>query len=113
MLNYTFQGKQQSVKQDIVIERSVEPKKQGQVNKEIEDIFLALEGQRSNDPQSKRVSIEARLKILRHQGGDPAQITLLEKALEELRSEGTLERLSPWERRQLDADTSSTHNSEL
>ena len=110
-LSYAFQGKRQVAKQDIVVYRTREQAVQEQVNKEIEDVFLVLEGQRHKDPQSKKASIEARLKILRNQGGDPAQIKLLEKALEELKKEGTLERLSPWEMRQLDADNASTKRS--
>ena len=107
-LHYSFQGRRQSVKQEIFVDRTREKWRCEQVDKEIEYLFLVLEGLRTKDPKSMIDSLQARLKILRDEGGDPAQIELLEKAIAKLAAEGTLEGLSEFERRKLRADARST-----
>ncbi len=107
-LKYSFQGSQRLVTQNVLINRSHQPGLQAQVDPEIEKIFKVLEGLRSTDPQSKKESFEARLEILRRQGGDPAQIKLLERALEELSREGMLESFSDREIIQLNANIGSS-----
>ena len=107
-LHYSFQSRRQSVKQEIFVDRTREKWRYEQVDKEIEYLFLVLEGLRAKDPKSMMDSLQARLKILRDEGGDPVQIELLEKAIAKLAAEGTLEGLSEFEMRQLRADTRTT-----
>ena len=49
-------------------------------------------------------SLQARLKILRRNGADSAQIELIEKVINKLSKEGTLDGLSEVEKRRLRAD---------
>jgi hypothetical protein len=65
--------------------------------------FSWLEGLRTNDPKSMMASLQARRKILRHEGADPDQIELLEKVIDKLAKEGTLDGLSQLEMRRLRA----------
>jgi len=104
-LRYSFQGDQGLIKQDIFVDRTHEQWRHDQVDKEIEYLFLVLGGLRTDDPQSMLASFQARLEILRDEGGDPAQIELLDKAIVKLASEGTLEGLSEFDLRRLRADS--------
>ncbi len=96
------------MEQDIFVDRTHEQWRHNYVDKEIEYLFLVLEGLRTDDPQSMLASFRARLEILRDEGGDPAQIELLEKAITKLVLEGTLEELSEFELRRLRADSRTT-----
>lgn len=100
-LRYSFQGNEQIVKQNIIVNRTRQSRIQMQVDHEIENIFKVLEGLRSDDYQSQKESFEARLEILYSTGGDQAQIELLERALEEILREGNLASFSEQERVQL------------
>lgn len=110
-LRYSYLGEQQTVKQDIVVDRTSDRWRSDRVDKEIEDWFLVLEELRTNDPNSLMASLQARLKIIRNEGADPAQIELLEKAIDKLATKGTLEDLSNAERRRLRADGCTVANS--
>lgn len=104
MLRYQFQGEQHEVKQDIFVDRSSNPRRLEQIDKDIESFFLVLGSLKSNDPESLMKSYQARLDMLREEGGYEAQVQVLEKALQKLAEEGTLQSLSESEINQLDAD---------
>ena len=80
----------------------------GQVNKHIENVFLSFIELKSNDPETQKRSLQARIEILRDEGGDPSHIQLLEKALQRLIQVGTLEDLSEQEMRHLRVDGNTT-----
>src|SRR5579884_869041 len=107
-LRFLSQGRQHSIQQKIWIQRTEQIEPQEQIDLEAQNIFKELEVLRRNDPATQKVSFEARLARLRSRGGDPAQIRLLEKALEELSHRGNLENFSPREQTWLDVDDSST-----
>ncbi|NJO03843.1 MAG: hypothetical protein HC880_21170 [Bacteroidia bacterium] len=107
-LNYTFQGKKQTIKQEIFVDRTREEWRLEQKDKEIEYLFLVLEGLRTKDPQLMMESLQARLQILRSEGADPTQAELLDKAIQKLTIDGTLEGLSEFEMRRLQADSRTT-----
>jgi hypothetical protein len=107
-LRYSFQGEQCVLKKGIFVDRTREQWRCDQVDKEVEYLFLVLEGLRTDDPQSTLASLQARLRILQEEGGDPAQIELLQKAIMKLNSEGTLEGLSEFELRRLRADAGTS-----
>ncbi len=74
---------------------------------EIAGWFFWLDGLRTNDPKAQMASLQARLKILRRDGADPAQIALIEQVINKLAREGTLDGLSEVEERRLRADQST------
>ncbi len=109
-LSYVFQEQQEIVTQDIFINRTKDQFRYSITENEIESWFIWLEGLRNNDPKAQMASLQARLKILRRDGADPAQIALLEQAINKLDQEGTLEGLSDVEERRLRANVRTTIN---
>lgn len=107
-LIYSLLEMPQVVTQDMFVNLTSERLRHKQVNKEMENLFFVLEGLRTNNPESMLASLQARLNILRDEGGDPAQILLLEKAIDKLITEGTLEGFSDIEMRRLQADGRTT-----
>ena len=108
ILRYSFQGDQKVMTQDVFVDRMSEERLHKQVDTHVEYIFHILDGLRTNDPQVMIAGYQARLEILRNEGGDPDQIDLLERAIEKIMVDGTLEGLSEYEKRRLRADSRST-----
>ncbi|MCT7976761.1 VWA domain-containing protein [Laspinema olomoucense] len=104
ILRFNFQGKQEIVTQEIFVNRSQDQFRHRMTDDEIADWFSLLDGLRTNDPQAQMESLKARLKILRQEGADTAQIELIEQVIDKLVKEGTLEGLSEVEQRRLRAD---------
>lgn len=106
-LRYSFLGEQQIIKQDIFVNRTEKQwlyENPGMINKEIQNWFLVLEGLRSNDSEFTIASLQARLRILVNEGGDPDQIQLLEEVIKTLQKNGTLEGISELTLRRLRSD---------
>jgi hypothetical protein len=102
-LRYSFQGQRQTLQQEIFVNRTQDLWRCNIVDDEVKGWFSWLEGLRTNDPKSMMASLQARRKILRHEGADPDQIELLEKVIDKLAKEGTLDGLSQLEMRRLRA----------
>ena len=107
-LYYTFSGEKFLAERKVIINRTEDPRQLKEKNKEVENIFLILDGLKSNDPKIIAKSLQARLEILIREGGDYNQIQLLMTALEKLRVDGTLEGLSEFQKRRLGSDGRST-----
>ncbi len=106
-LSYNFQGKKETVTQEIFINRSKDKFRYSMTEDEIAGWFSWLDGLRTNDPKAQMASLQARLKILRREGADPAQAALIEQVIDKLAREGTLDGLSEVEERRLRADWST------
>jgi len=102
-LCYSFQGERQTLQQEIFVNRTQDLWRCNRIDDEVQGWFSWLEGLRTNDPKSIMASLQARLKILRREGADTDQIELLEKVIDKLAREGTLDGLSQLEMRRLRA----------
>ncbi|NEQ37761.1 MAG: hypothetical protein F6K40_16420 [Okeania sp. SIO3I5] len=102
-LRYKFQGQQEIITQEIFVNRTKEEFRYFMKDDEISGWFSWLDGLRTNDPKTQMASLQARLKILRRDGADSAQIELIEKVINKLSKEGTLDGLSEVEKRRLRA----------
>src|SRR6185369_8029381 len=82
-LRYSIQGEQKIISQSIIANRTNQDNTI-KIDKKLENVFVFLEGLRSNDKDSRMASLQARLEIVQDEGGDPMQIALIKKAIQEL-----------------------------
>lgn len=107
-LNYNFQGRKETVTQEIFINRSKNQSRYSMTEDEIAGWFSWLDGLRTNDPKAQMNSLKSQLKILLSEGADPEQIKLIKEAIDKLEKEGTLDGLSNIQKRRLRANPRTT-----